>query len=343
MGRPCGHAAGLGIPSQSRRGRHHAPCAAHSRHQPDAGDPDAGDARSAHPAVSRSGPGRRQDRHRRHRQRSDAAQRRRHLHHHEGSLAMARSAQTEGAARRRAAGRRVPGARQQLRVHPADPDALQRADRGRAHGCRGQGVRRRSRSAVPGRARCRNGHGGNPGRAGRGRRAGHRPPHAPDHAGSHCAWPLRPNCRGRPERRARFHRRYRRRSGLRRRPAFRCRRAVAGIRARECRRDRPLARAASPDGRRDRLARLRSALLGRQGRCHHRSQPDQPRRRQAPRRRHRERARARSRLVRRGAAESRAGRGSIAAGILDHLWRNVRASDLGARTPCRSSCRSRFC
>ena len=38
--------------------------------------------------------------------------------------------------------------RQQLRVHAADPDALQRADLGRAQRRRGQGVRRRPRRAA---------------------------------------------------------------------------------------------------------------------------------------------------------------------------------------------------
>ena len=42
--------------------------------------------------------------------------------------------------------RAAPG--QQLRVHPADPDALQRADRRRARRRRGQGVRRRLRRAC---------------------------------------------------------------------------------------------------------------------------------------------------------------------------------------------------
>ena len=148
-----GHAPGFGVPAQSRRRRHHAARAAHSGHESHAGDPDAGGARSADQAVPGSGSGRRQDRHGRHRQRSDAAERGGHVHHHEGPFAVARSAQAESAARRRDPGGGPPGARQQLRVHAADPDALQRADRGRADRCGGEGLRRRSRSSVPDRRR----------------------------------------------------------------------------------------------------------------------------------------------------------------------------------------------
>ena len=75
----------------------------------------------------------RQDRHRRSRHRPDAAQRRRRLRHPEA----ARPSGPTRASRRTSWSRELEDAveedsRQQLRVHPAHPDALQRADRRRA-------------------------------------------------------------------------------------------------------------------------------------------------------------------------------------------------------------------
>ena len=121
-------------------------------HQPEPGGADAGDAGSAHQASSRkssassarSAPPRSR--------RSDAAVGRRHLRHAEaarrsGPIRASRKAKlvAELEAAVEAA------ARQQLRVHPADPDAHERADLGRARRRRGQGLRRRPRHAGRGR------------------------------------------------------------------------------------------------------------------------------------------------------------------------------------------------
>ena len=91
----------------------------------------------------------RQDRHRRGRHRPDAAERRRHLHHAEAARRMARPASAPRPSWWPRCEKRVePSSRQQLRVHPADPDALQRADLGRAQRRRRQGLRRRPRHAA---------------------------------------------------------------------------------------------------------------------------------------------------------------------------------------------------
>ena len=98
-------------------------------------------------AVARGRARVREARHGRGRHRPDAADRRRHLHHAEGPRDDWPDPRKPKDAARRASskrcGRAVPG--QQLRVHAADPDALQRADLRRARRRRGQGVRRRSR------------------------------------------------------------------------------------------------------------------------------------------------------------------------------------------------------
>ena len=82
----------------------------------------------------------RQARHCRGRQRSDAAVGRGHVRHDEAARRVAGSAQAQGGAAARAGDGSGGDSRQQLRVHAADPDALQRADLGRALGCRRQGV-----------------------------------------------------------------------------------------------------------------------------------------------------------------------------------------------------------
>ena len=96
-----------------------------------------------------------QDRHGRDGVRPDAAERLRHVHHPQAAAtasgrdrrasspkstdaASARAIEASGAVERE-----LPG--QQLRVHAADPDALQRADRRRAQRRRGEGLRRRLR------------------------------------------------------------------------------------------------------------------------------------------------------------------------------------------------------
>ena len=88
---------------------------------------------------------------------------------------------------------------------------------------------------------------------------------------------------------------------------------------------------------------LRAALGG--GADRHRAgpQPDQPRERQAANRGERERARSRPRLVRRrGAAEDRRA-GQAAGGLLDRLGRPVRAVGVRRQAAGRSWCRSRCC
>ena len=87
--------------------------------------------------------GLRQNRHGRDCHRSDAAERGRHLHHAEAARGVAGSEQTQGAARRGDRSRGAQDSRQQLRIHPADSDALQRADRRRAQRRGGQDFRRR--------------------------------------------------------------------------------------------------------------------------------------------------------------------------------------------------------
>ena len=153
-GRRCAraarHRAGQRVRAEPRRGRHRAAGAPHPGHQPDPGRRDAGGARAAPRARS---------------PRSTI------VFAKTGTAEIATDpmppnvadtfvilkpraewpepAQAEGRARapaieeRRAA---LPG--QQLRVHPADPDALQRADRRRAQRRRGQGVRRRHRTSC---------------------------------------------------------------------------------------------------------------------------------------------------------------------------------------------------
>ena len=74
-----------------------------------------------------------------------------HLHHPEAARGVARSVAHKGRADRAHRGRRPAAAGQQLRVHAADPDALQRADRRRARRRRGQGLRRRVRADAAGR------------------------------------------------------------------------------------------------------------------------------------------------------------------------------------------------
>ncbi len=87
-----------------------------------------------------------EDRHRRDGVRPDAAERLRHVHHPEAQGRVAGSCGDEGVPGEpdRAGRRGAPG--QQLRVHPADPDALQRADRRRARRRGGEGLRRRFRA-----------------------------------------------------------------------------------------------------------------------------------------------------------------------------------------------------
>ena len=255
---------------------------------------------------------------------------------------MARSAQAEGAAGRGDWRRRCSaGARQQLRVHPADPDALQRADLRRARRRRGQGVSatistqlaasRRARSRASLRHRRR-----------RGRARSSRSP------ACRC-------CRSRPTAIALA--RYglnvadvqdvgRASRSAARRPD-RCSRATgastsscacpksmraamlgrdsAACRCRCCPRTRRTATVAP---------RLRAARRVATIDVDDRAQPDQPRERQAPRGRHRQRARPRPRLVRRPRCRARVAREVEAAGrLLGRLWRHVRAADLGRAAP----------
>ena len=88
-----------------------------------------------------------QDRDGRDRHRPDAPERRRHVRHPEAPRRVAESPQAEARSGAPARGDRAAHARQQLRVHAAHPDALQRADRRGARRRRGQGLRRRHGSA----------------------------------------------------------------------------------------------------------------------------------------------------------------------------------------------------
>ena len=112
------------------------------------GDGDAEVAGSRDPRVSRGQGSVLEGRHGRSRDRSDAAERRRQFRHAEAARAVAGSDALQGRSRRSDREARRGRARQQLRVHPADPDALQRADLRRAQRRRHQGVRRQSRYAA---------------------------------------------------------------------------------------------------------------------------------------------------------------------------------------------------
>ena len=133
---------------QPGRGRHRPARAAHPRHQPDPGGRMQDDARSADQAVPGGRARVRQAGHRRSRDRPDAAV-------VADTFIMLKPREqwpdprkTQGEQLvQRDRGRGAAAARQQLRVHPAHPDAHQRADLGRARGCRDQAVRRRPRAA----------------------------------------------------------------------------------------------------------------------------------------------------------------------------------------------------
>ncbi len=283
---------------------------------------------------------------RRGRDRSDAAQRRRQLHHAEATRRVARSEPTQGRAGggHGETGRR--GSRQQLRVHAAHPDAFQRADLRRAQRPRRKDLRRRSRHAAVGRGE---GAVGGAGRAGRGRRphrAGERPADA-----DREAQPRRPGAlRHQPGRPAGGRRDRRRRQGgrpaVRGRPALRHRRALARAPAgrHRCPGVAADSRAGAGQPARPRAdghrhgGTLRAAVGRGRDRDSAGAQPDQPRERQAARRGHGQRARPRPRLVRRrGAARGRR-QGEAAGRLLDRLGRPVRAARRGfaAAGDCRA-------
>ena len=226
--RPAGHAPGLGVRAQPGRRRHRHACDAHSRHQPGPGRAYAIHAGGADQAVPQGLSRVRQARDRRGGDRSDATLGRRYLHHAQAAQRMARPAQDQGGAGGRDRNRGEADTGQQLRVHPADPDAHERADFRRACGRGDQGLRRRP--GYAGEARRTGGDGGEGGGR-RGRRAagaGHGPAAADHHAGPPGADPLRPEPRRRAAHR-RDRRRWRsRRPVVRRRPPLRHRRAVAG-------------------------------------------------------------------------------------------------------------------
>ena len=151
LARAAGHAPGRRVRAEPRRRRHRAARACASP-APASRRPSrcSRRSRSASRRSRRSSERVRQDRHRRDRDRPDAAERRRHLHHAEAARRVARSVAKpkDELVRQRCeeALERIPG--QQLRVHAADPDALQRADLRRASRRRRQGVRRRLRTCC---------------------------------------------------------------------------------------------------------------------------------------------------------------------------------------------------
>ncbi len=139
---------------QPRRGRHRHARAAHSRHQPDASrsqmQDGAGEARCW--SSPRSSEVVRQDRHGRGRDRSDAAERRRRLHHAEAARRVAGPAQAQGrpgGRDREARSPTVPGNNyeftQPIQMRFNELISGVRSDVG------GQGLRRRSRHAAVGR------------------------------------------------------------------------------------------------------------------------------------------------------------------------------------------------
>ena len=345
--------ARAGVRPQPRRGRHRAARAAHSRHQPDAGRRRCSSAlEAAHQASSRRSsdvfakigtaeiatdpmPPNVSDTFVMLKPRAEWPDPRKP----EGRAACARS-------KRRVAA----GARQQLRVHPADPDALQRADRRRAQRRRGQGLRRRPRARCSsrrsaGRRRCCGRFPAPPtSRSSRSTGAAGADASTSTATRSRATASTSPTCRrwstiavggsdGRP--------------GVRGRPALRPRGAPARAAARRprgargaCRsrcRTRTAARPSRSCGRRRRcaLATSRSAPW-RELEVADGPEPDQPRERQAPHRRQRQRARARPRLVRRrGAAADRRARSQLPAGLLDRLGRAVRAAASAAQRGSR--------
>ena len=250
-----------------------------------------------------SGAGVRQDRHRRGRHRSDAADRRRHLRHAEGPRGLARPAQAEGASwwpRSQEAVEAMPGNNYEF-TQPIEMRFNELIVR-RARRRRGQGLRRRPRTA----GRDRRGHRDGASRASR----------APQDVSVEQVTGL-PVLQITPDRAAlaRYGLNVARRAGRGARLASaapwpaRCSRATAASTSScGCRRT-----SARQVGRRS--ARLRVPLprdrrrSPRTASCRwptsprverrDRAQPDQPRERQAPRRGHRQRARPRPRLVRR--------------------------------------------
>jgi len=133
---------GQRVHPQSGRRRHGRPRSEDSGHQPHSSDSSPELGRAQVPRVSRGERDIRQDRNRGGRHGPDATKRRRWLRDDEASLGVAGSEPLSLGARREDGSRRRAGSRDEVRVPAADPDAVQRADRGCAERCRGEGVRR---------------------------------------------------------------------------------------------------------------------------------------------------------------------------------------------------------
>ena len=194
---------------------------------------------------------------------------------------MAGFRQVESGAGRRARSAGRQSAWQQLRVHPAHPDAVQRADLGRAFGRGSKGVWRRPRHADGHRT-------GDRGRdvqrrrcCGRARGADHWPADAGGRPRPRSGGEVGPLGGGRPTGGHHGHRRHRGGNALRGRSPRADRRPPGRPPAQRCR---PTRRPADPATRRSRRQRPHRAAA-RSGAHHHRGgpEPDQPRERQAPR------------------------------------------------------------
>ena len=173
----------------------------------------------------------------RYRRRSDAAERRGYLRHPEAAGGMARSVADKGRTDRTHGARIAETGGHQFQLLPADPDALQRADRRCSRGYRGQDIRRRVRADAEIRQRSGRrvaGHSWRPGRQGRAgdgaavRRNRHRQEGDIAAGLEHCRRSGRDRYR---DRRAGG------RAGVRRRPPFPDRGPASGCAARQCRRD----------------------------------------------------------------------------------------------------------
>jgi cobalt-zinc-cadmium resistance protein CzcA len=163
-------------------------------------------------------------------------------------IGTAEIAQTESAARRRTRSRGQNDSRQQLRVHPTDPDAHERTDRGRARRCRDQSLRRRSRPVARTRQESRGSNQEGIRRSRRQARTGDRPAGALGVARPRGARALRPGDGGFAADRRDSARRRGGRPGVRRRSSLRYRRASARGLAHESRRTGRTAGAAAARG-----------------------------------------------------------------------------------------------